>query len=65
MGWIPTLGLMACALLLIALARHRLSAPPRPGRVRLVPWTAVMFLALLFALMIFAHLLTLWGVKQN
>ena len=64
MGWLPTLGLMASALALIALARWRMARPAEPGRVRLVPWTALLFLAVLLALMMFAHMLTLWGLQR-
>jgi hypothetical protein len=65
MNWQTTSGIMAAALAMVLLARWRLAKPSEPGRVRLIPWTAVLFAAMLLGLMMFAHLLTLWGVKHD
>jgi len=65
MGWQATLSIMAAAVALGLLARWRLGVPTEPGRVRLVPWTALLFLAVLVVMMMGAHLLTLGGVKHD
>jgi hypothetical protein len=61
MGWLPTLALLFAATGMVALARQRLAARAEPGRIRLVPWTAVLFLGVLLALLAAAHVLTLCG----
>jgi multisubunit Na+/H+ antiporter MnhB subunit len=61
MDWLPTLALLTLAIGLMVLARQRLAARAEPGRIRLVPWTAVLFLGVLLALLAAAHVLTLCG----
>ena len=61
MDWLPTFALLAAAIGMIVLARWRLAAPAEPGHVRLVPWTAVLFIGVLLALLSAAHVLTLFG----
>ncbi len=63
MGWTATVMGLAAALLIGLWARARSGRPGEPGRVRYVPYTAILFLAVLTVMLMLAHLLTLSGVS--
>jgi hypothetical protein len=65
MAWLPTLIITGIAIALGLVARWRMAMPMEPGRVRLVPWTALLFLAVLVVMMMGAHMLTLAGVRHD
>ena len=63
MGFGVTLALLAVAVAVFALATY-LSRRPLPlGEVRLIPYTALQFIALLVAVLMLAHLITLVSGK--
>lgn len=61
LDWLGTLIVLAVALGALLLARAKLAEPLIFGRVRMVPWTAILFAAVLLALIMSAHVLTLLG----
>ena len=62
MGWMTTIFGLLGAIALGLWARRRATMPTVPGKVRYVPYTGILFLAVLSALLMLTHLLTLLGV---
>jgi len=48
------------AVALLALAGWRARRPYEPGRLPVVPWTGVLYLSLVVALLVLAHLISIW-----
>ena len=65
MGWTPTLVGLAIATVIFAWANWRARRPVELGKVRMVPYTAVMFAALVVILLMVAHAMTLLGLKPD
>ena len=65
MGWTPTLIGLAIGMALFAWANWKARKPVELGRVRMIPYTAVMFTALVVILLMVAHAMTLLGLKPD
>ena len=63
MGWTVTLSGLVLGLLAFLWANWRARKPAELGRVRMVPYTAIMFLSLVVVLLMVAHIMTLLGLK--
>mgnify|MGYP003634701253 CR=1 FL=1 len=61
----PTLGIMAALLLAVIYLLWKEKQPSEPGKVRLMPTTPLMFLAILGIVLMAAHLLTLSGMHTG
>ena len=59
MGYGVTLTVLGVALVVFAIANLLSRRPPVLGQVRMVPYTALQFVALLVAVLMLAHLVTL------
>ncbi len=53
--WLPPLAVGAAAAALFIWARRKANTPPGPGEVRLVPYTGLMFFALIVLLLCVAY----------
>lgn len=56
--WTLVAFLVFAALFVVATIRAR--RPHEPGRLPIVPWTGVQFASIFIALLVLAHLITLW-----
>ncbi len=63
MGWATTISVLLVASAVFGWANWRARKPVEFGRVRMVPYTAIMFAALLVVLLMVAHIMTLLGVE--
>ena len=63
MGWFATISGLAFGILVFAWANWRARQPVKIGTVRMVPYTAIMFAALVVVLLMVAHVMTLLGLK--
>ena len=61
MGLIPTLVGLAVSIAVVLTMGILERRPPQIGRVRLIPYLAIMFLGIVCTLLFLAHLLTLLG----
>lgn len=59
MGWTPTLVVLIISLLAFFGARYRASQPVEFGKPRLLPYTAIMFLAAIVFILMVTHVFTL------
>ncbi len=59
MGYGPTLTILGIAVVVFVAANLISRRPPPLGEVRLVPYAAIQFIALLVAILMLAHLVTL------
>ena len=57
--WAVTLALLAAGVALFGFATWRARQPPQPLKVRMVNYTLVQFAAVLFVLLVVAHVITL------
>ena len=57
--WTATLVILALALSIGGLANWQLRRPYDLRWIKLAPWTGIQFLAVLIALLMFAHIMTL------
>ena len=53
--WLTPLLIAAVALSIFLWARFRANHPPEIGKIRLAPYTGIMFIALLIILLCFAY----------
>ncbi len=65
MGWTATLSILCVGLLVFLWANWQARKPIELGRVRMVPYTPIMFIALLVVLLMVAHVMTLLGLKPE
>lgn len=63
MGYGPTLTILGIAVAGFLVANIMSRRPPPLGEVRLVPYSAIQFVALLVAILMLAHLVTLFTGK--
>ncbi len=63
MGWTMTITGLVIAIAVFGWANWRARQPVQFGRVRMIPYTALMFAALVVILLMVAHVFTLLGVE--
>ncbi len=65
MGWTPTIGIFVAAMAVVAFARYQDERDRPFGEVSLVPWTSIMIIASVVALLMVVHAVNLMGVKTG
>jgi len=65
MGWTPTLVVLAVSLLIFFGARYRAAKPVELGKARLLPYTAIMFIAAIVFVLMVTHIFTLLGFESG
>lgn len=62
MGWTPTLVVLVVSLMIFFGARYQAAKPVELGKARLLPYTAIMFLAAIIFILMVTHIFTLLGL---
>ncbi|MFP3943558.1 MAG: hypothetical protein ACLFWF_06685 [Alphaproteobacteria bacterium] len=58
-----TLVLLALSVVIGALARWRSGRPVEPGKVRMMPWTTILLVCGVLAVLAIGNLMAIWGLS--